>query len=74
VIADVDAASRIALVVGHNPGIEEFALALAGPVPLAARERMEEKFPTSAIAVLRWTGDWASPQEVELLAFAVPRG
>jgi phosphohistidine phosphatase len=74
VIADLAPASRIGLLIGHNPGMEDIARNLTGPVALAERERMEEKFPTSAIAVVRWSGAWGSPEDAELLTFAVPRG
>ncbi|WP_421857628.1 SixA phosphatase family protein [Oricola sp.] len=39
------------VVVGHNPGMEECAALLAGPgSDPVARARMEEKFPTAALA------------------------
>jgi phosphohistidine phosphatase len=41
-----------ALIVGHNPGIEELALGLAGHGASKMVSRMREKFPTCALAVL----------------------
>jgi phosphohistidine phosphatase len=39
-----------AMIVGHNPGLQEIALALAQPGPV--RERIEAKFPTGALSTL----------------------
>lgn len=44
------------LVVGHNPGLEELVLALAGDSG-ALRDAVEEKFPTASLAVLRCDAD-----------------
>lgn len=64
----------LALVVGHNPGIEEFALTLSQGGDPSARARLMAKYPTSAITVLLVPGSWKRPGAVELAAFAVPRG
>jgi phosphohistidine phosphatase len=45
------------LVVGHNPGIHEAALALIASGDVEARERLHEKFPTSALAVIDFALD-----------------
>jgi len=48
-----------AMIVGHNPGIEELALDLAGHAPTRLLQRMREKFPTCALVVLTApTRDW----------------
>ena len=68
-----DCASGV-LIVGHNPGIVELALALAAPGKEA--RRMAEKFPTCALAVLEFkTPSWreAAPGEGHLRAFARPK-
>jgi phosphohistidine phosphatase len=44
------------VLVGHNPGIEELVTELTG-------ERVS--MPTSAIAVIGWTGPWASAGETD---------
>ncbi|WP_037890562.1 SixA phosphatase family protein [Streptomyces viridochromogenes] len=44
------------LLVGHNPGLEELVLELAGQGLDDALEEVRTKFPTSAIAVLAWYG------------------
>lgn len=47
-----------AMVIGHNPGMELLAAALSGPGKSAAdkarRETMREKYPTAALAVLKF--------------------
>jgi phosphohistidine phosphatase len=65
------------LLVGHNPGTEELALALAGDGSDAgARARIGTKFPTAGLAVLEapveaWTG--FEPGKARLLRFVVPK-
>jgi len=48
------------LMVGHNPGLEDFARRLAGAGSDAkALRKLEEKFPTAALARFVVDGDWA---------------
>jgi phosphohistidine phosphatase len=65
------------LVVGHEPTMSALAIGLAGTdgTDAAAVERISEKFPTSAIAVLTVAGDWKSLElnGAALLGFQVPR-
>jgi len=65
------------LVVGHEPTMAEVALTLAGAdgTDTAALERISEKYPTSAIAVLAVPCGWAGlePGRAALTAFHVPR-
>jgi phosphohistidine phosphatase len=60
----------VAMLVGHNPGIETLARLLA------ERASALGEFPTSALAVLEFEPDWDSvePGSGRLIAFAVPRG
>lgn len=52
---------RDLLVVGHNPGIHALADALAGEAEGDILTRMNRSgFPTSALAVLTFDGDWKS--------------
>ncbi|MFF9476990.1 SixA phosphatase family protein [Streptomyces roseolus] len=52
---------RDLLVVGHNPGLHALADALAGEAEGDLLARMNRSgFPTSAIAVLTFTGSWKS--------------
>jgi phosphohistidine phosphatase len=49
-----------ALIVGHNPGIEELAIGLAGHGAHRMATRLREKFPTCALAVFTApVHDWA---------------
>jgi phosphohistidine phosphatase len=74
VVAGLPDAARSALVIGHNPGIEEFTMSHATSGDPQARERVLRKFPTSAIAVLHLPDTWADAQGCALVALAVPRG
>ncbi len=63
VLAEIQAISpqvRTLLVVGHAPGMPGLALRLAGDESApAAMDKLSVKFPTSAMAVLRFPQDWA---------------
>ena len=55
-----DPSSGCLAVVGHNPGLEDLAKQLAGSGSEAkARKRLEEKFPTAALARFVFDGDWS---------------
>jgi phosphohistidine phosphatase len=62
------------MVIGHNPGLHQLALALASRG--ADLRRLEEKFPTGALATLVVHSEsWAalSPGDAELIDYVVPR-
>jgi phosphohistidine phosphatase len=64
------------LVIAHNPGIQDLAIALAGRGDEELRERLDEKFPTGALAALRFAVEtWAEvePRAGELVEYVVPR-
>jgi len=72
IIAGLPAGSPSALIVGHNPGIEELALGLAGHGQAREIARMREKFPTCALAVLTapvedWRGFAASSRLAQFI-------
>lgn len=47
------------LIIGHNPGLETFALQLAGPGSNGeALHLLEEKFPSAALARFEFEGRW----------------
>jgi phosphohistidine phosphatase len=47
------------MLIGHNPGMHELALMLAGSGDKAARKALEDNLPTSGLAVLDFdTDDW----------------
>jgi phosphohistidine phosphatase len=51
---------RRLMIVGHNPGMHELALALAGSGDGAARKALADNLPTSGLAVLDFgIDDWA---------------
>ncbi len=71
------------MIVGHEPTMSALTLELAeGPASATpgiageqeALERVRAKFPTAAIAVLTFDGEWAGlgPGHANLTAFAVP--
>jgi phosphohistidine phosphatase len=62
------------LIIGHNPGAYDLVMALAGDGDLL--DQAQEAFPTSAIAVLRFTGTWKglAPGKARLIEFEIPRG
>ncbi|MER6784632.1 histidine phosphatase family protein [Streptomyces sp. NPDC000658] len=65
------------LLVGHNPGLQELVLDLAGDGLGDALDEVRLKFPTSAIAVLTWHGpDWRAltPGAALLTSMTVARG
>ncbi|MGD7003181.1 SixA phosphatase family protein [Corynebacterium halotolerans] len=65
-----------ALLLGHWPGVEELVNLLAARDGHPGWAQMDEKFPTSAIAVLTVPGGWAALRDgtARLGAFVVPRG
>ncbi|GGW99470.1 SixA phosphatase family protein [Streptomyces lomondensis] len=77
VVHEVPAEVETLLLIGHNPGLEELVLALAGDGLDDSLERVRTKFPTSAIAVLSWRGTtWRAltPGTALLTSVTVPRG
>ncbi|HEY5981426.1 MAG TPA: histidine phosphatase family protein [Microlunatus sp.] len=65
------------MLIGHGPGLPGLAEGLgARPEPRDAWARMDEKYPTAGLTVLRLPCPWADAAagEAELMAFEVPRG
>jgi len=69
--------ARALLLIGHNPGLEELAVLLAGDgaadEPLV--RRLREKFPTGALAEFNFDGPWRrlGPGAGKLTRFVAPR-
>jgi phosphohistidine phosphatase len=64
------------LLIGHNPGIGDLALALAGRGDGDALQRLSEGYPTGALATLAIAdGGWAELADggAELTDYVVPR-
>jgi phosphohistidine phosphatase len=50
---------RQLMVIGHNPGMHELALALAGSGDAAAKKALEDNLPTTGLAILDFAiDDW----------------
>ena len=62
-----------AMLIGHNPGLEDLIAGLASPGP--ELDRVREKFPTAALATLEFEGRWSELGEgsAKLVAFVKPR-
>ena len=74
-VALLDDAVSAALVVGHNPGMHDFALSLTGGGDRAARAKLRERFPTAALAVLELPiAQWSeiAPGGGSLVLYATP--
>ena len=75
VIQLVDDAVQTLLLVGHVPGIPWTAWELASNRSSPQAQAMDEKFPTSALAVLEFDRPWADlgPGTGDLVCFHIPR-
>lgn len=63
VVAELPPEAGTVVLVGHNPAVEDLVEELAGEqVPM----------PTSALAVLSWSGAWSDPSGAELRAAGRP--
>jgi phosphohistidine phosphatase len=62
------------LVIGHNPGLHELAVALAVGSPPRLRALLAGKFPTGALATFRIAGPWRAiaSAPIELAAYVTP--
>ncbi|GGV85772.1 hypothetical protein GCM10015535_32950 [Streptomyces gelaticus] len=77
VLRDVPERWRTVLLIGHQPGVQDLVLSLAGGGDAEALARARVKYPTSAIAILSLSGpSWRhlAPGTATLDDFAVPRG
>jgi len=70
-VRELPAASRAAMLVGHNPGVAELATSLAQPPD---HDDAPIRFPTAAVAILDVPGDWAglSPSQARLRDYTTP--
>src|SRR5262249_37168906 len=76
VIRDTDRTVRNLIVIGHNPGLHECALALIASGDTESRERLGEALPTCGLVVIDFTvDDWGKlhPQGGRLDPFITPR-
>ena len=61
------------MLIGHNPGIQDLALSIAGAG--SGIPRLRSKFPTAALATLELDGSWRelAPGSAELVSFVKPK-
>lgn len=67
---------RLLMVVGHNPGMHELALMLAGSGDAAGRQALADNLPTSGLAVFDFaTKDWndVAFRRGKLMLFVSPK-
>jgi phosphohistidine phosphatase len=64
-----------ALLIGHNPGLEDLAIGLVGDGDTDALRAMRTKYPTGAVASLALGGEWNALTwgSARLESFVVPR-
>jgi phosphohistidine phosphatase len=70
------AATPSVLVVGHNPGLHQFARWLAGEPATPEARSLEEAFPTAALARFQLRArSWSelAPERAELVGLTLPR-
>ncbi len=69
--------ARSVLLIGHNPGLHDLALALAGPLDTAnaAMRALAEAYPTGALAEFTVPGPWGTLAAggARLVRFVAPR-
>lgn len=64
------------MIVGHNPGLHDLAIELAGDGDEAAITQLHTKFPTGALATLdvaRTSWDHLGPSDAYLVSLVLPR-
>jgi phosphohistidine phosphatase len=67
---------RTLMMIGHNPSMQELAVQLVATGDIETRERLQEAFPTSGLAVIEFALDgWdrMHPQSGRLKHFITPR-
>ena len=72
----IETAVDCVLLIAHNPGFEDLAAGICGGGPEPMRRRMDEKFPTAALAAFALdAGGWSSLREgaAILTDFVLPR-
>jgi phosphohistidine phosphatase len=76
VVRDTPDDVRTLCLVGHNPGLQEFVLAMAGEGDPDLLRMTRTDFGTAAIAVLEVEGNWSvlSESAGRLAAFVIARG
>jgi phosphohistidine phosphatase len=58
-LRDLDGHVGCAMVIGHNPGIQDLAIRLVGEGDAELRHQLATKVPTGAVVTLSFDGEWA---------------
>jgi phosphohistidine phosphatase len=63
------------MLIGHNPTLQLAVLTLAGDGEPHALDAARQKYPTGALAVLEWPGEWdaLAPGVASLRSFTAPK-
>lgn len=75
-LRQVPATEKTVMMIGHNPGLHELALTLIGRGDAKSISRLEDKFPTAAVAILSFEEtSWRDIGDASgrLEAFITPR-
>jgi phosphohistidine phosphatase len=74
-VTELEPDARTALILGHEPGVSELVLSLAGSAQDDLRDRVATKFPTCALALLTATRPWSQFAAgcAELESFITPK-
>ena len=74
-VGEVRDDAEVVALIGHNPGMQDLAIALAGNDATAGAVRLREKFPTCAVAAFDVEGSWRDlgPERIRLVSFVVPK-
>lgn len=69
------AKARCVVVCGHNPGLQELGVQLAGDADTTDARRLREKLPTAGVVTFDVRGTWGrlSPQTSGLSSFVTPK-
>ncbi len=75
-VQDLPEDASTVLILGHEPGVSELVLSLAGPGHEELRDQVAVKFPTCAVALLSAERPWSefAPGCAALEEFRTPRG
>jgi phosphohistidine phosphatase len=67
--------AKTVLMIGHNPGLQEFAVALADAESIEYLPPPEGKFPSGALATFSFEGRWKDlrPEGAHLVSFIRPK-
>jgi len=73
-VRELPADCRAALLIGHNPGVSELASSLVETAEGDGPGSPGLRFPTAAVAILEFSGDWAelALARARLVAYATP--